>query len=176
MTNVKRVVFLGAPSTGKTTIAEKTAKHYQTEYVAEFGRDYWIEHQVDRLLTQEQLLYIAEEQIRLEDIAIKTAKKYLIVDTNALTTWHFAQDYYCCALPALDKLADESKARFDYVFVCNDDIPFEDTWERSGDVKRKEFQAFILNQLHSRDIHYTMISGSVEQRLSQVTKVLDRLL
>lgn len=171
--SVKRVVFLGAPSTGKTTIAERVAKHYNTEFVAEFGRTFWLENQVDRILTQVQLLYIAEEQIRQEDEAIKSAQDFLIVDTNALTTWHFAIDYYGCALPALDRLADESKQRFDHVFLCADDIPFEDTWERSGDVKRKEFQAFITQQLHDRGIQYTYLTGTVPERLEQVTKILD---
>lgn len=170
--SVKRVVFLGAPSTGKTTIAERVAAYYDTQFVAEYGRTYWMENQVDRLLTQEQLLFIAEEQIRQEDEAIQSAKDFLIVDTNALTTWHFAIDYYGCALPELDRLADESKQRFDHVFLCADDIPFEDTWERSGDVKRKEFQTFITQQLHDRGIQYTYLSGTVEERLEQVTKVL----
>lgn len=173
MSEVKRVVFLGAPSTGKTTIAELVAQRYNTQFVAEYGREYWLQHQQDRLLTQEQLLHIAQEQIRQEDEAIKDANKFLIVDTNALTTWHFAQDYYGCAHPELDKLADESKARFDFVFLCKDDIPFEDTWERSGDVKRDEFQKFITEQLEHREIAYIELSGSVEQRFEQVAKALD---
>lgn len=172
MSSIKRVVFLGAPSTGKTTIAELTAERYETAFVAEYGREYWLKHQQNRLLTQEQLLHIAEEQIRQEDEAIKHANRYLIVDTNALTTWHFAQDYYGRAHPKLDQLADESKARFDIVFLCKDDIPFEDTWERSGNVKRQEFQAFITEQLHQRDIAYTVLSGSIEARFEQVKAVL----
>lgn len=174
MDSIKRVVFLGAPSTGKSTIAQLTAERLNTEYVAEYGREYWLKHQQDRLLTQEQLLHIAEEQIRQEDEAIKKANKFLIVDTNALTTWHFAQDYYGCAHPKLDQLADESKDRFDIVFLCSDDIPFEDTWERSGDVKREEFQQFITNQLHVRGIAYTELFGSVEERFEQIQKVLLR--
>jgi NadR type nicotinamide-nucleotide adenylyltransferase len=172
VTEIRKVVFLGAPSTGKTTIAELVAERYDTQFVAEYGRTFWMENQVDRLLTQEQLLHIAEEQIRLEDSAEKCANRYLICDTNALTTWHFAQDYYGCALPALDKLADESKARFDFVFLCKDDIPFEDTWERSGDVKRHEFQAFITNQLKIRGINYTELTGAVEERFEQVKAIL----
>ena len=171
---IKKVVFMGAPSTGKTTIAKKVADYYNTAFVAEYGRDYWLEHQVDRLLTQEQLLHIAEEQIRLEDKALETANNYLIVDTNALTTWHFAIDYYGEALPELDKLADESKERFDYVFLCMDDIPFENTWERSGQVKRREFQDFITKQLQQREIEYVEVAGSVTERFNTVIKTLEQ--
>lgn len=173
MNKIKKIVFMGAPSTGKTTIAELVAQRYNTAFVAEYGREYWLKNQQDRLLTQEQLLHIAEEQIRQEDAALTRANTFLVVDTNALTTWHFAQDYYGCAHPKLDQLADESKDRFDIVFLCQDDIPFEDTWERSGDVKRAEFQAFITNELISRGIAYHELSGSVEARFEQVAKVLD---
>jgi len=172
-TEIKRVVFLGAPSTGKTTIAEKVAQAYNTAYVAEFGRTYWMEHQVDRLLTQEQLLYIAEEQIRQEDAALAQANRFLIVDTNALTTWHFAMDYYGCAHPALEQLANESKDRFDVVFLCDEDIPFEDTWERSGAVKRHAFQAFLLEQLEQRGITYHLLQCTVDARFERVKSVLD---
>lgn len=173
MNSVKRVVFLGAPSTGKTTIAKLVAERYDTQFVAEYGREYWLQHQQDRLLSQEQLLHIAQEQIRQEDEAIKQANEFLIVDTNALTTWHFAQDYYGCAHPELDKLANESKARFDIVFLCQADIPFEDTWERSGNVKREQFQTFISNELKQRNIAYTPLSGSLEQRWLQVSEQLE---
>ncbi|MBO1256743.1 ATP-binding protein [Alteromonas sp. 5E99-2] len=166
---------MGAPSTGKTTTATALAEHFKTELVLEYGRTYWEQNQIDRLLSQEQLLHIAEEQIRLEDKALMEANKYLFVDTNALTTWHFAQDYYGCALPELDKLADESKERFDLVFLCGDEIPFEDTWERSGEVKRKAFQIFIEKELIRRGIPYTKLTGSVESRVQKVIDELDHI-
>ena len=37
---VKRVVIIGAESTGKTTLARALAEHYKTPWVPEFGRFY----------------------------------------------------------------------------------------------------------------------------------------
>lgn len=165
---------MGAPSTGKTSIVEAAALYFKTNFVLEFGREYWEKNQVNRLLSPEQLLYIAQEQIRQEDAAITKSNKFLFVDTNALTTWHFAQDYYGSALPELCTLANESKDRFEHVFLCGDEIPYEDTWERSGDVKRHEFQAFIRNELDRRGISYTYLRGSIAERLATVVSSLEK--
>jgi nicotinamide riboside kinase len=169
---VQKVVFMGAPSTGKSTICKAAARHFNTVHVDEFGRTYWEQNQTDRRLTPEQLLYIAQEHIAIEDRIITKANKYLFVDTNALTTWHFALDYHASALPELCELADKSQQRYQHVFLCADDIPFEDTWERSGDVKHTEFQVFITTELNKRGIKYTVLTGSVEQRLSQIVETL----
>jgi nicotinamide riboside kinase len=169
---IQKVVFMGAPSTGKSTICKAAASYFNTAHVDEFGRTYWEENQTERRLTPEQLLYIAEEHIAIEERTLLKANKYLFVDTNALTTWHFALDYHESALPKLCELADKSKERYQHVFLCADDIPFEDTWERSGDVKHKEFQVFITNELQKRGIQYTLLRGSVEERLATIIKTL----
>lgn len=172
LASIQKVVFMGAPSTGKSTICKAAAKQFNSVHVDEFGRTYWEQNQTERRLTPEQLLYIAEEHIAIEERTLPKANKYLFVDTNALTTWHFALDYHESALPELCALADKSKARYQHVFLCADDIPFEDTWERSGSVKHREFQVFITQELNERDIQYTVLTGSVEQRLAKITETL----
>jgi nicotinamide riboside kinase len=172
LATIQKVVFMGAPSTGKSTICQRAAKHFNTVHVDEFGRTYWEQNQDERRLTPEQLLYIAQEHIAIEERTLVKANKYLFVDTNALTTWHFALDYHDSALPELCVLADKSKERYQHVFLCADDIPFEDTWERSGDVKHKEFQVFITKELEQRNVAYTLLTGSVEQRLAKIIETL----
>ena len=53
---VTNVVLLGAPSTGKTTLAARLAEAHRTVWMPEYGREYWEAHQVDRRLTLEQLV------------------------------------------------------------------------------------------------------------------------
>jgi len=170
---IKKIVFLGAPSTGKTTLCEALAKALNTLTVAVYGREYWIEHQVDRRLTPQQLLHIAQTQNRWEDEAQQLANGVLLCDTNAFTTWHFALHYHQRALPELNALAEQCWQRYDLVVVCGDEIPYDDTWERSGDANRHEFQHFIDQYLAKQRIQHMVVRGSVEQRMHQVMQALE---
>ncbi|KXI28316.1 AAA family ATPase [Paraglaciecola hydrolytica] len=172
---IKKIVFLGGPSTGKTTLCETLAKRLNTITVAEYGREYWLAHQVERRLSPEQLLHIAQTQNRWEDEAIITASDYLLCDTNAFTTWHFALHYHGSALPQLNQLAADCWSRYALVVLCGDDIPYDNTWERSGDANRHEFQAFIAHYLRQHHIPHIHVQGSVTQRCNTVVEQLKLL-
>ncbi|MGS2719122.1 AAA family ATPase [Paraglaciecola aestuariivivens] len=169
---IKKIVFLGAPSTGKTTLCQALAKTLNTVTVAEYGREYWLNHQVNRRLTAEQLLHIAITQNQWEDQAESQANRYLLCDTNAFTTWHFALHYHGDALPELTQLAKQSWQRYDLVVLCDEDIPYDNTWERSGDANRQEFQAFNRAYLKQHAIPYIVASGDVSQRVELVLAAL----
>lgn len=175
---VQKIVLLGAPSAGKTTLAQALACALQTEWMEEYGRAYWEQHQQDRRLQPEELLLIAQTHLQLEDQATLKAKRYLIGDTNAFTTWHFAHYYHGFALPELTQLAEQCWQRYAQVWVCDIDFPYADTWERSGETNQREFQAFILQYLKERQLPYRMVAGSVEDRVRTILSQLprDRLL
>jgi HTH-type transcriptional regulator, transcriptional repressor of NAD biosynthesis genes len=171
---VTNIVFLGAPSTGKTTLTERLAQEFNTLWMPEYGREYWAEHQSDRRLIPEQLVEIAEGHIEREERLLQQANRYLFTDTNALTTRHFAHYYHGFALPRLNDLANKCAARYDLVFVCDTDIPYDDTWDRSGDANRRIFQKQILAELHRRKIPYILLRGDVETRIQSVKSVLSQ--
>lgn len=172
---VKKIVFLGAPSTGKSTLCAALAESLNTVWVPEYGREYWLEHQVERRLTPEQLLHIAETQNQWEDEYAERANQILLCDTNAFTTWHFALHYHGKALPALDQLAEQSWQRYALVVLCDTDIPYDDTWERSGDANRQEFQTFLQQYLRKYEIEHVTVSGSVASRVRQVLAALEAI-
>jgi HTH-type transcriptional regulator, transcriptional repressor of NAD biosynthesis genes len=169
---IANIVFLGAPSTGKTTLTEQLARIYQTTWMPEYGREYWETHQVDRRLSLEQLVEIAEGHVEREDACIQQSNQYLFTDTNAITTLMFSRYYHQTAAPRLIELANLARSRYDLVFVCDTDIPYDDTWDRSGEANRRVFQKQILSELHARKIPYITLRGSRETRIAKVQSVL----
>lgn len=169
---IEKVLFLGAPSTGKTTLARTLAARLQTKWMPEYGHTFWHEHQVNRRLSPEQLVQIARTHIEMENELVINSNKYLFVDTSALITYHFALDYHGAALPELHDLADFSEKRYNHVFLCADDIPYDDTWDRSGEVHRSRFQRVLIDDLRRREIIYTELRGDVESRINMVLRVI----
>jgi HTH-type transcriptional regulator, transcriptional repressor of NAD biosynthesis genes len=171
---IVNVVFLGAPSTGKTSLAAKLAGVFHTEWMPEYGRTYWEGHQVARRLKPEQLVEIAEEHLRREDDLLVQADRYLFVDTNALTTAVFALYYHGSVPGRLAEIADLTASRYDLFFLCDTDIPYDDTWDRSGAANREEFQAQIVSDLCARNIPFIPVRGTLTERVGLVTSVLER--
>lgn len=170
---VRKAVFLGAPSTGKSTLAETCARMFRTAWVPEYGREYWEQHQVDRRLSLEQLVEIAEAHRAREMSAVTSARNVLFVDTDASTTAQFSRYYHRRVHPELDHYEGQCRDRYDIFFLCDTDIPYEDTWDRSGAVNREDFQRAIIANLEERGIQYHLLTGSIEERIHRVKKILE---
>ncbi len=170
---ITRVVFLGAPSTGKSTIAERLSSLYSTVWMPEFGREYWEKNHIDRRLTLEQLVEIAEGHRDREDQLALDANRYLFIDTEAITTYLFSLYYHKSAHPHLAQMADEALLRYDLFFLCEDDIPYDDTWDRSGELNRTIFQKQTRAELLRRKIPFVSLRGSLNERLNKVKYILE---
>lgn len=167
-----QVVFLGAPSTGKTSLARALAEQHQTVWMPEYGLEYWLQHQQDRRLSLEQLLELAEGHIEREEQLIQQANRYLFIDTDATTTAMFSRYYHNRVHPELATLADACRERYDLFFLCSDDIAYEETWDRSGDTFRTVFQQQTEADLRQRKIPFISLSGPLEKRLERVNRAL----
>ena len=172
---VVNVALLGAPSTGKTTLAERLAGDLATRWMPEYGREVWERCQVDRRLTPEQLTEIAVGHLAREDQLLLASNRVLLSDTNAITTLVFAHAYHGSASPEVERLADLCATRYDLTFVCSDDIPYDATWDRSGEGDRAVLQRRTLAELARRRVPYVLLRGSVETRVATARRVLDGL-
>lgn len=170
---IANVVLLGAPSTGKTTLAAKLAQSFGTVWMAEYGREYWETHQVNRRLTTGQLVEIAEGHLAREEVLLQQSDRYLFTDTNALITYVFSLYYHGEVAPALSALADQTASRYDLVFLCEPDIPYDATPDRSGDANRQIMHKRIACELARRKIPYIPLRGDLDARVRQVESVLE---
>lgn len=162
---IARIVFLGAPSTGKSTLATRAAELFETVHVPEYGRDYWDAHQIERRLSADQLVEIAIGHRIIEEKVMLEANRFLFVDTDATTTANFARHYHGSVDPRLMLLAEATRDRYDLFILCGDDIPYDVTWDRSGEVDRRIMQRRTRSDLIARRIPFVELRGSLDERL-----------
>jgi len=167
---VPRLVLLGAESSGKSTLAQALADALGTAWVPEYGRT--LHEQKNAHLDYEDLLYIGRRQLEEEDAATPQAQHWLVCDTNGATTAIYAYYYYGRCEPALQALAAACRLRYARTFVCAPTVPFQQDGWRGPEMLRQFQHGAILLQLDLLGIAYTLLDGSVAERVAQVRAAL----
>lgn len=166
---IKTVCFLGAESTGKSTLSSLCAKNYQTSYVDEFGRTLWEEKNGDLIF--DDMLTISRAHINAEQQALLSANKFLFVDTSPLTTLLYSLHMFGKAEP---ELYDFAQRQYDEVFLCSPDFPLVQDGTRQDESFRKSQHECYLQELNTRRIPYTLLQGPIEDRLEAVKAKLSQ--
>ena len=89
---MQRVVLTGAECTGKSTLTQALSGYYGEPWTAEFVRIY-----VDRIRRQlrpEDLEPIARGQLAAEDNSLSKAERFVLHDTNLLSSIIYANHYF----------------------------------------------------------------------------------
>jgi NadR type nicotinamide-nucleotide adenylyltransferase len=175
--NIIKVVLFGPESTGKTTLAQELANHYQTEWVPEYAREYLQEkwNKEQKTCEPHDLLPIAEGQIRLENYLTEKANKLLICDTDLLETKVYSEAYYLgyCD-PVLEKCALQNT--YDLYLLTSIDIPWEKDNLRDKPNERKRMFLYFKETLEKYDKNFVTLNGDNGKRLALAIKSIDKLL
>ncbi|MEO6330764.1 MAG: ATP-binding protein [Ginsengibacter sp.] len=195
---MKKIVIIGPESTGKSTLCEQLARHYQTLWVPEFAREYLQTNGKD--YTFENLLTIAKGQMALEEKYIdllesssrlgreKTgnqsapfpihppsakADSILFIDTDmyVVKVWcEFVFDK--CHNWILNQIA---LRKYDLYLLCNIDLPWvKDSLREYPDLATRAklyyyYKDIVLNQATP----WIDISGNYKQRLNRAIQGID---
>ena len=172
-----KVVLFGPESSGKTTLAQELAKHYQTEWVPEFAREYLQEkwNKEQRTCEAHDLIPIAEGQIRLENYWTEKANKLLICDTDLLETKVYSEAYYLgyCD-PVLETYALQNT--YNLYLLTSIDIPWEKDDLRDKPNERERMFLYFKETLEKYDRNFVILKGNKENRLALAIKFIDKLL
>lgn len=175
--NCIKVVLFGPESTGKTTLSRQLARHYNSIWVPEYAREYLQNKWNNERKTCEvdDLLPIAEGQIKLENKLAQKTKTVLICDTDLLETKVYSEAYYLGSCnPILEKYALENT--YDLYFLTYIDTPWEaDDLRDKSEHREKMFKAF-QKALVVNKRPYVLLKGNREERLELAIKHIDILL
>ncbi len=170
----KRVVIVGAESTGTTTLARDLAVHYGTPWVPEYGRDHTVGKAVDGgvVWRDEEFALIARRQSAMEDAAARTVPRPLLIcDTDALATTLWQECYL--GQVTLGAAAIAAHRRADLYILTGDEIPFEQDGYRDGEHLRGWMTRRFREVLQGRP--HIEVSGSRESRLAVAVRAIDQL-
>ena len=175
--DVIKVVLFGPESTGKTTLSEQLARHYNTVWVPEYAREYLQDKWNNERKTCEpkDLLPIAEGQMRLENSLAKKATDLLICDTDLLETKVYSEAYYLghCD-PFLEKYA--LKNTYDLYFLTYIDVPWEKDDLRDKPLERERMFNYFKSTLEEHKRNFLILKGDKKKRLSEAVAAIDKLM
>jgi NadR type nicotinamide-nucleotide adenylyltransferase len=184
---VLKIVIIGPESTGKSTLCEELAQHYDAPWCPEFAREYLLTYGTD--YQYEDLLTIAKGQLAMEDEYTieaeqnwKTQQKptspkpLLFIDTDmyVMKVWNefvFGK----CHQWIIDQIVER---KYDLYLLCHTDIPWEkDELREYPDLETREklfhmYKDILINQ----SVPWANIRGTDEERLLKAIKAVDAVI
>lgn len=170
---MKKIVVIGPESTGKSTLCEELAEHYQTVWCPEYAREYLLQHGTD--YTYDDLSTIAKGQLALEvEVAASARNNLFIVDTDlyVMKVWYEVAFQHCPTwiLKAI------ATAHCDLYLLCSTDLPWaEDALREYPDLKtRQRLFRMYKDILIQSGVPWVEIRGTERQRLQTAVQAIDQ--
>ena len=171
----RRVIVLGAESTGTTTLASDLAARLGTPWVPEVGREVTAEKygRGETAWSGEDFSRIAAEQGRREDLLAREADRVLIGDTDALATALWRRRYLGSDDPALWELA--ARRRPHLYLLTGDELPFVQDGLRDGEHVRRDMHQWFVQALRAQPAPWRLLTGPRARRLDQALSAVREL-
>lgn len=169
---VKKVALVGTESCGKTTLAKKLAKFYNTNWVEEVGRNFCDKY--GNQLTPEMFDLIGMEHFMLQSKKAEESNKLLFVDSEAVITQYYLDMYFQGKKSAL--LEEIIKLQnYDLVLYLEPDVKWVDDGLRfAGEDEVRRANNEKLKQMYSqRGIPFISINGDYDTRFNKARQAID---
>ena len=187
---LKKIVIIGPESTGKSTLCEGLAKHFQrayaTDWVPEYAREYLQLHGM--AYTYEDLTTIARGQLALEDCHAAALAQVgpkqgaqrrgglLFVDTDLYVMKVWSEYVFGrCETWILREIA---LRKYDGYLLCRTDLPWAtDPLREYPDLETRERLFHIYKDLLvNQHVPWAEIGGTDDQRLEHGVEAVERLI
>lgn len=155
------IALLGAECTGKSTLAEALAAHFNAGLVTEYLREWCDTH--GRTPQRHEQAHIATEQAaRIE--AMAREHDLVFCDTTPLITALCSEHYFNDASLTADALAFQRRCTL--TLVCAPDLPWQaDGILRDGPEVRADFDSRLCRILRNAGLPWVDVVGDASDRL-----------
>lgn len=194
---LKKVVIIGPESTGKSTLCQQLATHFNTSWCSEFAREYLLTHGTNYDI--EDLELIAKGQLALEDSesqklisSFAKAEENTWVNTQTLQSTNHAPilfidtDMYVMKVwasfvfnKAIDFIEESiANRKYDLYLLCKNDLPWvnDPLREYPNEEPREELFQIYYELLQNQSTPFSIITGSYQQRLQQAIQAVNSIL
>jgi NadR type nicotinamide-nucleotide adenylyltransferase len=169
--NARLVALLGAECTGKSTLAEALAAHFNAGLVTEYLREWCAAH--GRTPQRHEQAHIAAEQAARIEAAARR-HELVICDTTPLITALCSEHYFNDASLTAGALAFQR--RCDITLLCAPDLPWQaDGFLRDGPEVRARFDARLRATLGGAGLPWVDITGEPPARLAAARAATEAL-
>ncbi|MEM6299415.1 MAG: ATP-binding protein [Bacteroidota bacterium] len=172
-TNIRRIALVGAESTGKTTLTKALAAHFQTAWNPEFVRGFAKAKMQfsERELSKNDLDTIFWGQLVTENQTCRRAKPpFVFFDTNLLMSIVYARYYQNVEKDWWEEAFQAQN--YHHYFLLEPDFPWQPDPVRESPEAQATLQEAIHQELIKRGIAFTLLSGSLTERLEKGIEVL----
>lgn len=169
---VRPIAIVGPECTGKSTLSESLAKHFQTQWAEEYARTYL--DNLKRSYTQDDLYTIALGQLNEESIKSKDAREFLFCDTNLLVIKVWSDFKYGFTDERILRLWKPEE--YALHFLTQIDVPWVFDPQREHPDKRDVLFSIYRQELEKLGVPFVTIEGNEQQRLHQAIESINKLL
>ena len=169
---IKKIAIVGPESTGKSTITQQLAKHYQTLWVAEYARYYCAA--LTGPCTLQDEINMFHGQVALEESVLSMAEKDFIFCDTTFVTVKIWSDEMLGATPQIVLDALPLKP-YDLYLLMDIDLPWQEDPLRDFPHMREHFMAIWHKELKALNANYVVIGG-IETRFANAMAAVDSFL
>jgi len=168
----KIIVITGAESTGKSTLTEALANHFDVPFIPEIAREY-VENLSEKY-NYHDLENIAKKQIKQLTQLKKTKHPYIFVDTWLIITKIWFKVVFNKIPVWFDSAIEENK--IDLFLICDIDLPWiPDAVRENGGEQRKILQNKYIQNIKDYNFKYKIVSGKDDERIQNAINYLNYL-
>ena len=167
-----KIAITGPESTGKSTLAEKLAKHFEVDFIPEYSRTYL--ENFEGHYTENDVVEIAKGQYNLILEEEKKNPEILLADTETIVCKIWVEYVFKHSNETIDEIL--KKQDFDLYLLCDIDLPwvYDPLREHPNIEDRKELFDIYKNTLTKMNVPFEIVSGDDEERVNNAINIINK--